>query len=118
MRENVPLVNSILLILISTMKISQKRKMYKPHFTLSLESFFQICQAVEMCNTARSGGHAELALKVILMSTPPVDIFHVVFLSLSSTCSFPHSFYMLIYIHILSIFHCEFHIVSGIQGMS
>ncbi|KAK9209684.1 hypothetical protein WN944_002052 [Citrus x changshan-huyou] len=84
MRENVPLVNSILLILISTMKISQKRKMYQPHFTLSLESFFQICQAVDMYNTARSGANAELALKVILMSSPSIDIFRVNQVKLSS----------------------------------
>lgn len=117
MRENVPLVNSILLILISTMKISQKRKMYQPHFTLSLESFFQICQAVDMYNTARSGVNAELALKVILMSSPSIDIFRVVFLSLSSTCTFPLSYCMHLYMHTLSIFHCEFHIASEFQDM-
>ncbi|KAJ0045378.1 hypothetical protein Pint_04163 [Pistacia integerrima] len=75
-RENVSLVKSILQILISTLNISQKRKLYQPHLTLSLESFFQIYQTVNVYNTARSSANAELGLKAILMSTPPVDIFH------------------------------------------
>lgn len=91
MGENVSLVNSMLLILISTLKISQKRKLYQPHFTLSLESLFQIYQAVNMYHTARSSEIAALGLKAILMSTPPVDIFHAVArsLSLSLTSSPP-----------------------------
>ncbi|KAK0600723.1 hypothetical protein LWI29_017841 [Acer saccharum] len=72
-RENVSLVNSILEILISTLKISQKRKMYQPHFTLSLESLLQIYEVVNVCNTA----NPELGLKAILMSTPAVEIFHM-----------------------------------------
>ncbi|KAK2639656.1 hypothetical protein Ddye_027451 [Dipteronia dyeriana] len=72
-RKNVSLVNSIIEILISTLKISQKRKMYQPHFTLSLESLLQIYEAVNVCNTA----NPELGLKAILMSTPAVDIFHM-----------------------------------------
>lgn len=82
-RENVSLVKSILQILISTLKISLKRKIYQPHLTLSLESFFQIYQTVNAYNTARSGENAELGLKAILMSTPPVDIFHMVTLLLA-----------------------------------
>ncbi|KAL5804145.1 hypothetical protein ACOSQ3_030945 [Xanthoceras sorbifolium] len=76
-RENVSLVNSILEILISTLKISQKRKMYQPHFTLSLESLLQIYEAVNVYNTAKPSANAELGLKAILMSTPAVDIFHM-----------------------------------------
>lgn len=80
-RENVSLVKSILQILISTLKISQKRKIFQPHLTLSLESFFQIYQTIDAHDNARPSANAELGLKAILMSTPPVDIFHTVTLS-------------------------------------
>ncbi|KAK9268493.1 hypothetical protein L1049_000245 [Liquidambar formosana] len=74
-KEDVALVNSILKILVSTLKISQKRKMYQPHFTLSIEGLFQTYQAVNVYSNTRSSPSAGFGLKAILMSTPPADIF-------------------------------------------
>ncbi|KAM7489664.1 hypothetical protein LguiB_027148 [Lonicera macranthoides] len=56
--DDVHLVTSILRILTSTLKISQKRKVYQPHFTLSVEGLFQIFEVVDACST---GGHSPLA---------------------------------------------------------
>ncbi|XP_010545221.1 PREDICTED: uncharacterized protein LOC104817664 isoform X2 [Tarenaya hassleriana] len=72
--ENATLVDSIVHILSATLKISQKRKMYQPHFTLSLEGIFQLYEAVTNCNSPPATASAELGLRAILMSTPPVDI--------------------------------------------
>ncbi|KAM7519592.1 hypothetical protein LguiB_018554 [Lonicera macranthoides] len=72
--EDVHLVTTILRIVTSTLKISQKRKVYQPHFTLSVEGLFQIFEVVDACSV---GGHspcAELGLKAVLMSTPPASI--------------------------------------------
>lgn len=82
-KDNVSLVNSILQIMTLTLKISQKRKIYQPHFILSMESLFTIHQVLCACDTSRSSPNAEFGLQVILMSTPPVDIFYMVPLSLS-----------------------------------
>ncbi|KAK9212651.1 hypothetical protein WN943_002033 [Citrus x changshan-huyou] len=53
-----------------------------------LVSFNSLCLVVnrllDMYNTARSGANAELALKVILMSSPSIDIFRVNQVKLSS----------------------------------
>ncbi|KAA8534396.1 hypothetical protein F0562_031913 [Nyssa sinensis] len=76
MKENGPLVSSILQILTSTLKISQKRKIFQPHFTLSFEGLFHIYQAVDgYGNTGDSV--AEYGLRTVLMSNPPVAIFHM-----------------------------------------
>lgn len=76
-KENVALVHSILQILLTTLKISQKRKIYQPHFTLSLEGVVKIYRAVTAHDPSRSIVNAELGLKVLLMSTPPSDILHM-----------------------------------------
>ncbi|KAK9163661.1 hypothetical protein Syun_004563 [Stephania yunnanensis] len=68
-RHDVPLVISLLKVLVSTLRISQKRKLYQPHFTLSHEGLFQLCQAVD--TDVRSSLAAELGLRAMLMSTPP-----------------------------------------------
>ncbi|KAK9133497.1 hypothetical protein Scep_013025 [Stephania cephalantha] len=68
-RHDVPLVISLLKVLVSTLRISQKRKLYQPHFTLSHEGLFQLCQAVD--TDVRSSLGAELGLRAMLMSTPP-----------------------------------------------
>jgi nucleolar pre-ribosomal-associated protein 1 len=86
-KENVALVNPFLQIMIATLKISQKRKIYQPHFTLSVEGLYQIYQAVNEYNYAGSCPFAEDALKAVLMGTPPVALFHMVFLSLSHSLS-------------------------------
>ncbi|XAR52354.1 hypothetical protein NMG60_11020377 [Bertholletia excelsa] len=73
-KEKASLVNSILQILTATFKISQKRKVYQPHFTLSLEGLFQIYEVVSMCSKRNYSPTAKLGLKAVLMSTPPVGI--------------------------------------------
>ena len=83
MKENVTLVNSALHIMLTTLKISQKRKIYQPHFTLTFEGLFQIYQALDVFNTAGPSASSELGLKTILMGFPRVDIFHMVSLSLA-----------------------------------
>lgn len=83
MKENVTLVNSALHIMLTTLKISQKREIYQPHFTLTFEGLFQIYQALDVFNTAGPSASSELGLKTILMGFPRVDIFHMVSLSLS-----------------------------------
>ncbi|XP_077224093.1 ribosome 60S biogenesis amino-terminal protein isoform X2 [Tasmannia lanceolata] len=78
LNENVGLANSILHILLSTLRISQKRKMYQPHFTLSVEGLFNLYQAIDgKLSNVGSGLTAELGLKTILMSTPPTIVFHM-----------------------------------------
>jgi nucleolar pre-ribosomal-associated protein 1 len=86
-KENVTLVNSVLHIMLTTLKISQKRKIYQPHFTLTFEGLFQIYQALDVFNTSRPSASSELGLKTILMGFPRVDILHMVSLSLSLSLS-------------------------------
>ncbi|XP_039068417.1 uncharacterized protein LOC120214648 [Hibiscus syriacus] len=66
--------NSAFKIIISTLKISQKRKIYQPHFTLSQEDLFQIYVAVSEDDIGRCA-NAKLALEAILLSGPSLDIF-------------------------------------------
>lgn len=72
------LFNSVVDILSSALKISQKRKLYQPHFTLSIDGLFQIYQAV---NAFQSERLSKSGVEVILMSTPPVTIFSLVIVS-------------------------------------
>ncbi|XP_057980376.1 uncharacterized protein LOC131166095 isoform X2 [Malania oleifera] len=74
---DVPLANMILQVLVSTLNISQKRKIYQPHFTLSSEGLFQIYEIVDAYKDARSSPTAKFALKAMLMTTPPVSISHM-----------------------------------------
>lgn len=75
-KENAGLVNSVLSILVSTLRISQKRKIYQPHFTLSVEGLFQLFQAIDDgFDEIKIGRTAELGLNLILMSTPSTVIF-------------------------------------------
>ncbi|CAN6468946.1 unnamed protein product [Victoria cruziana] len=66
------LLDFFLEVLILTMKISARRKIYKPHFSLSLEGLYHVYVAVEdgLC-TQKNRSTAELGLKCILMSPPP-----------------------------------------------
>ncbi|CAN0909856.1 Nucleolar pre-ribosomal-associated protein 1 [Linum grandiflorum] len=76
LKGNVSLLNAVLQTLVSTLKISQKRKIYRPHFTLSCEGIVRICHAYnELDGCAISCEDAELGLQAILMSIPPPDIF-------------------------------------------
>ena len=76
--DNVAAISPILGTIILTLKISQKRRIYQPHFVLSVEGSYNIYKAVKICDKARSCGTVELALKAILMSAPPADIFCLV----------------------------------------
>jgi nucleolar pre-ribosomal-associated protein 1 len=58
-------------VIASTMRLSMKRKIYQPHFTLSLHGIFKLCQAID--------GHSrstelkltmELGTDVVLMNGP------------------------------------------------
>ncbi|RDY02938.1 Nucleolar pre-ribosomal-associated protein 1, partial [Mucuna pruriens] len=73
--ESVVLVNPFLQMITSTLKLSQKRKIYQPHFTLSVEGLYQMYQAGSVCNQATKSIKPELALEAILMNAPPVSIF-------------------------------------------
>lgn len=83
LKGNISLLNSIFNVISSTMGISLKRKVYHPHFTLSLEGLFQLYQVTD--NEIRPTGFevaVEFGLRTLLMSTPPAAIFfkvHLVF---------------------------------------
>ncbi|CAI0379864.1 unnamed protein product [Linum tenue] len=68
------LLNSVMEVLVSTLKISQERKTYQPHFTLSFEGLVQVYRAYSQCAIATSCEAAELGLQMILMSIPSPDI--------------------------------------------
>ncbi|EXB50294.1 hypothetical protein L484_017832 [Morus notabilis] len=74
-KEHATLVNLLLETLISTLKISQKRKIYQPHFNLSIEGLYQICEVLSTDDDVITCANAEFGLKAILMSTPPAAIF-------------------------------------------
>ncbi|CAM0945583.1 unnamed protein product [Alopecurus aequalis] len=70
-KGNVPILTSMLNVIASTMRLSMKRKIYQPHFTLSLHGIFKLCQAID--------GHSrstelkltmELGTDVVLMNGP------------------------------------------------
>lgn len=93
MKENTTLVNAILELMISTLKISQKRKIYQPHFNISIEGLFQLLKGVNICENVNSCPSVEYGLKVILMSAPSSTIIYMVFLPLSlslSSCPIYH----------------------------
>uniref|UniRef100_A0ACD5ZGX9 Uncharacterized protein n=1 Tax=Avena sativa TaxID=4498 RepID=A0ACD5ZGX9_AVESA len=70
-KGNIPMLTSMLNVIASTMRLSMKRKIYQPHFTLSLHGIFKLCQAID--------GHSrstelkltmELGTDVVLMNGP------------------------------------------------
>lgn len=73
-QEHFNIVSSILKILTSTLKISQKRELNQTHFTLSIEAMFHICEAVTKCSDTMYCDTAEVLLTALLTSTPPVAI--------------------------------------------
>lgn len=79
LKVNTQLVKLIIQILRSTLRISQKRKVYQPHFTLSVESLLQLCEVVDECCDGRQSLVAQIGLEAVLMSTPPVNILRMVF---------------------------------------
>lgn len=81
-KEHATLVNFILEIMISTQNMSHKRKIYQPHFNLSIDGLYQICEAINIDGDVIACANAGLGLKAVLMSTPPSAIFCMVFLPL------------------------------------
>ncbi|VVA98828.1 unnamed protein product [Arabis nemorensis] len=73
-RENSASVDLILQILYATLKISQQREMFQPHFTITMEGIFQLFEAVANCDSPQFEASAERGLDTILMSTPPIGI--------------------------------------------
>ncbi|KAG9454065.1 hypothetical protein H6P81_006969 [Aristolochia fimbriata] len=71
-KENLVLVNSILDTLASTLRISQERETFQPHFTLTVEAMFLLYKTI-VNEFSGMGFHCteEPCLKVLLMSTPP-----------------------------------------------
>ncbi|GJN26397.1 hypothetical protein PR202_gb14324 [Eleusine coracana subsp. coracana] len=71
LKGNVPLLISVLRVITSTMRLSMKRKIYQPHFTLSIHGIFSICQAIG--GSSRRTGFKlaiELGIDAILMNGP------------------------------------------------
>ncbi|KAJ4871064.1 hypothetical protein Rs2_47302 [Raphanus sativus] len=63
------------LVLSATQKISQKlRKMYQPHFTISIDGLFQLFEAVTNCHSPQVEAIAERGLDTILTSTPSFEL--------------------------------------------
>lgn len=61
-------VESILEVIAFSLERSQKRDTLQPHFTFSIESLYQLSQAIDV----------ELGLKVVLMSTPQAALLTMV----------------------------------------
>ncbi|KAK4347839.1 hypothetical protein RND71_034178 [Anisodus tanguticus] len=70
-KVNTQLVKLILQILRSALRISQKRKVYQPHSTLSVESLLHLCEVVDESCDERQSLVAQIGLEAVLMSTPP-----------------------------------------------
>ncbi|KAL9319803.1 hypothetical protein ACSQ67_011642 [Phaseolus vulgaris] len=73
--ETLFLVNPFLQMVASTLKLSQSRKIYQPHFTLSIEGLYQMYQTGSVYNKGKESIKPELALEAILMNASPVSIF-------------------------------------------
>ncbi|PIA27458.1 hypothetical protein AQUCO_07700016v1 [Aquilegia coerulea] len=74
-KENHALVNLILQILVSTLRISQERNFNQPHFTLSNDGLVRLYgTADDGTNNTRASSSAELVLKAILTSAPPTMV--------------------------------------------
>nr|GLL17945.1 uncharacterized protein LOC109190705 isoform X2 [Ipomoea trifida] len=74
LKEHSTFTKLILQILTLTWKVSQKRKVYQPHFTLSVEGLFHLCEAIDVCCNGCYSPIAKTGLEAVLMSTPPVAI--------------------------------------------
>jgi nucleolar pre-ribosomal-associated protein 1 len=71
LKGNARLLTSVLSVITSTMRLSMKRKIYQPHFTLSLHGVFNLCQAIG--GSSRSTEHKlamELGIDAVLMNGP------------------------------------------------
>ncbi|CAL5070105.1 unnamed protein product [Urochloa decumbens] len=71
LKGNVPLLTSVLSVITSTLRLSMKRKIYQPHFTLSVNGVFSLCQATGGSFTSAEHKLAvELGVDAILMNGP------------------------------------------------
>ncbi|KAF8026216.1 hypothetical protein BT93_F2887 [Corymbia citriodora subsp. variegata] len=77
MRENASIIDLILQILVTTLKISQKRKIFQPHFTLAIEGLFHIYEAIKLCDSTQAFPCSEFGLRSILMNAPPPSIINM-----------------------------------------
>ncbi|KAF5201938.1 Nucleolar pre-ribosomal-associated protein [Thalictrum thalictroides] len=69
--QNLTLVNLILTVLVSTLRISQERNLNQPHFTFSDDGIFRLYGAADKgSNNTRASSSAELVLRAILTSAP------------------------------------------------
>ncbi|KAI3950333.1 hypothetical protein MKW92_044638 [Papaver armeniacum] len=79
-KQNAPLIHLILHIVVTTLRVTQKREMFEPHlnlpdhprFNLSYDSLFQLYQAIDGGHDKGFGLTADLVLKAILTSAPPI----------------------------------------------
>jgi len=76
--ETLLLVNPFLQMVASTWKLSQTRKIYQPHFTLSIEGLYQMYQTGSVYNKGKKSIKPEIALEAILVNASPVSIFSMV----------------------------------------
>ncbi|KAI4965328.1 hypothetical protein ZWY2020_054798 [Hordeum vulgare] len=68
---DITMLSSILNVIASTMRLSMKRKIYQPHFTLSIHGIFKLCQAIDgNSRSIKLKLPMELGTDVILMSGP------------------------------------------------
>ncbi|CAD6259524.1 unnamed protein product [Miscanthus lutarioriparius] len=71
LKGNARLLTSVLSVITSTMRLSMKRKIYQPHFTLSLHGVFNLCQAIGGSSGSTEHKPAmELGIDAILMNGP------------------------------------------------
>lgn len=71
LKGDITMLSSILNVIASTMRLSMKRKIYQPHFTLSIHGIFKLCQAIDgNSRSIKLKLSMELGTDVILMNGP------------------------------------------------
>ncbi|KAB8097029.1 hypothetical protein EE612_025668, partial [Oryza sativa] len=71
LKGNVPLLTSVLNVIASTMRLSMKRKIYQPHFSLSLHGIHKLCRTIGGISRSIEVKLAmQLGIDVILMNGP------------------------------------------------
>lgn len=91
LKGNVPLLTSVLNVIASTMRLSMKRKIYQPHFSLSLHGIHKLCRTIGGISRSIEVKLAmQLGIDVILMNGPlPVLSEMVLHLCLALSLSVP-----------------------------
>uniref|UniRef100_J3M1K9 Nucleolar pre-ribosomal-associated protein 1 N-terminal domain-containing protein n=1 Tax=Oryza brachyantha TaxID=4533 RepID=J3M1K9_ORYBR len=71
LKGNAPLLTLVLTVIASTMRLSMKRKIYQPHFSLSLHGIHKLCQTISGNSRSIELKLAmEICIDVILMNGP------------------------------------------------